>query len=985
MAAFIKRILVFSVSLVFHLVALAVIFYFWLPIGRWYWNQVPALGIDLFNSVAYVTYLLHNFSLPMDGWKYTWFSGIPLFRDYPTLYFYLILPLTKFFSTVRAVQIFALAANFTAIAAAYFLFATLSRNRVLAVVLALGVAYSANTYRALVWAGGIPFFTTQAMFPLVLLLIIKFLQNQNRSWLVVAGLVSGLGVMAHPQSFINFIFPAVLILLVFSYIENERFFSLVKIKNLIIYGIVTSLVGFPQIYQSFFLNFILRIAGFFHINLLGIAPPAATKPLPVAMTDWIYNQFFVSFSDTNQALFHLLPILAVSCLFGLILAKTRLKAVLNTLAIGLICGWVIGYIYLLAIGIDLYHGGWEAFYKLYWAVPVAMGMASAQLWGVFASSIKERFDSGRLQILAPLLVEVISGIIFLLLTVSFFSFYTRGVINQIINASSITSPFPEAVGVRLTTNEQNLVKAQAKPSFLDDSPSNYRLYSNDQTFNLWWNSYFTTPLARGYIDPPQSLKDKWGFFWMDAAFSRGKKDGTSLGDDWYVPDWVVNKNISFLLDWYAVKYIEGNHKGPGGVGGLPKVLISDQFIDRQENRIIQGAVEHFAKTPQRGVWQENQTQTLSFFKVKDNQTSPIHQATNAPVVLVIGGEDGFDIIIHYFGMMGLSSKDVILAQGPKYIDNMPSNQLANFDAVFLYKYDYKNYSKSWEKIDNYLKSGGKVFIDTGSEVKESSSIDLPANFSKNLPDIFPINQTKRGDLGSSWEAEIDKTLLTDVNPDNFSPFIYDNKPWNISYPADKNSELRSDTTTLVNCHGYPIVIEKVVGQGKIIWSGLNLPYHALYNYNADESNLLVNIYKRLIDFGGQPVVSKLQWSAEKRTITSQGAKGILIKEEAFPGWQAKISGQAGSSGLNIYKVGPTSPGFMYVRVPTKWQSQPFEVTFTFKGSWESWITYFISLFTTIFCLDYIFFGKRLFNLVILPLWSKIRRQTGAWWEKDEET
>ena len=987
---------------IIHFAALAVIFKLWLPIANWYLSQIPPFGIDLFNSVSYLTYLAKHFSFMFNGWKYTGFSGMPWGQEYPVLYFYLMLPLTKFFSIPQVVKIFALAGNFLFVASSYLLFATLSKNRVLAVILALGVAYSVNVWRALVWAGGIPVFFTQAFFPLALFLIVKFIQTKNQRFLVLAALSSGLGFMGHPQSFVNFVFPAVFILLAFSVLPEDKFFSWRKIKSILLYTILTILVSFPEFYRLFFSALILRLANLFGVNLLGIEPPEAKAPGP-AEIELAKMQFNLTFSDTNQALFYLLGVAAAFFVLGLIIRKTRITGILNTVSFLLVVFWVIFYIYLLSVGIDIYHGGWEAWYKLFWAAPVAIGALTAQFWGVFATGVIERFKGVKGKIISSFTLEITTGLVFFLLAASLFSTYTRGIFERLGDESSTyrnayslavsarSSAFPSAVNVKTTAEEQEKLKVEIKPSFLQDTPGEYRLYDNDQTVNLWWNSLYSTPLARGYIDPPIGIAERWGLFWMDAAFGVGKEGKSSLEDDWKVPEAVVEKNIAFLLDWNAVKYLEGNHEGQSSLGGLSPILTSDKFVADEKEQAVSGkyflgSQEYYLESQKKSNWDETLSQKLHFYKIKDELVSPIHQATNAPAVLVIGGKDAFDTVIRFFGMMGLDSRKIIVASGPKLVDDAPLAQMMDFDALVLYKYDYKNYSKSWERIAKYLENGGKVFIDTGPEVKESSSVDLPAKFPKILPEIFPVGQTKRGDLGTTWEGEIgDFGYFENVNLEEFSPLQFDKNPWNISYAANGKTDLREGASALLYSHGYPVLAEQEIGKGKIIWSGINLPYHVLYNYNFAEGKLLANVFSQLFEFGGPKVEQTLNWvSPEKRIISSQNAKGVLFKEEAFDGWSAKVSSQNGSSGLQIYKVGPTFPGFMYVRIPQKVQSNPFSVTFFYNGSPASWLTNMVSLATIILILDYLLFKNWLIGKRLGFFWRLFSKRTGSWWAKEEE-
>ena len=69
---------------------------------------------------------------------------MPYARDYPSFYFYLMLPFAKNFGLIAGIQRFAIAGLFTFAAFSYLLYYQLSKNRVLAIVLALATLFSHN-------------------------------------------------------------------------------------------------------------------------------------------------------------------------------------------------------------------------------------------------------------------------------------------------------------------------------------------------------------------------------------------------------------------------------------------------------------------------------------------------------------------------------------------------------------------------------------------------------------------------------------------------------------------------------------------------------------------------------------------------------------------------------------------------------------------------------------------------------------------------
>src|SRR3989338_10453639 len=148
------------VSVCLHLFCIGVVIYFAWPIFSLYWNQKPAVGIDLFLSVDFVTYIRDHLNWPWASWKYIWYGGTPLLQTYPLLHFYLMQPLLNWFSAVQAAQIYVLSSTCLFFVFSYLLFYTISKSRGLAVVLSIATAYSYNLWSSLFWSGSIPYFAT---------------------------------------------------------------------------------------------------------------------------------------------------------------------------------------------------------------------------------------------------------------------------------------------------------------------------------------------------------------------------------------------------------------------------------------------------------------------------------------------------------------------------------------------------------------------------------------------------------------------------------------------------------------------------------------------------------------------------------------------------------------------------------------------------------------------------------------------------------
>lgn len=991
-----KKYILFVCSLILHLAAIGLIIYFVLPIAKWYLDIIPARGIDLYNSASYVSYLIRHFATFFGGWNYSWYEGSPFGADYPFLHFYLMVPFAKSFGLLYGIQIFSLVSSLLFVIFAYLTFFELSKNRVLAVILALAVAFSLNLYRALIWAGGIPYYATQMFLPLSLFLAVKYLKTKNRRWFFALIFTAGIGMLGHQQPFITAIFPSLFLLILFWFGEDGKFQLWQKIKDLVLLLVLSLLTALPTVTSFILIGFdpilayVRGIFGFVPIGE-GIGGPgslaksqasygtgSALQEASPAIIDWAHQQFLLVFKDTNLLLWTILGVGFIVFFLSLSISKNRLKKLLSTLPFVLGAGYAIFYVYLLSIGINLYHGGW---YKVYWPAPLMVGILASYLWGASAVTFTEIsiFTSrmGRFIRLAGLVV-INLGLVF----VSWYIFSYRtppsDFLTRINQMSLASSAFPESLSVKKDKEREDL-KKELLPSFLDPSRKDFRLYIIDATVNIWWNALFDLPLARGYIDPPH-YGEASALFWLNSALGPSPKgEGSSLMVDWKVPENIVKNNTLFLLDWFAIKYLEGNHKSRTN-SALAPFPTSKEVVQKEEVVETPGLLLYFIEEWGGEKWLPDLKTSLKYYEIKDEIVSPILLATNAPAVAVIGDENAYGTISRLTASVNLNSQKLILARGPKFIDDWNLSDFLNFDAIILYGYDYHRRDKAWETVAKYLKMGGKVFIDTGGEVKESDSIHLPWGFPKELPSVFPIKRTVREDLGRDWDLEANLDSGEKINFNEFAPLDLDGKAWNISHPPS-GEDFDEKATVILKNKGYPVIAAKKEGEGDVIWSGLNFPYHALRNQNLEEAKLFRTLLARLVNLDPSPVSSKITWvSSEVRKVEGENAKGILFKEQYFPGWKAGIKNKKGSSKLKIYSAGPSLPGFMYVRLPDK---DGFEVTFRFKGEPKMRLLAGISFIIILFLLDYVFLKQKVIGAGLKYIWGRGEKRMGKWWEKEE--
>lgn len=948
-----KKIAVILVSLLLHTIAIAIIIAAFLPMAKWYFDAKPLWGVDFYYTVALVRQILNHLTLPPLGWGYAWFSGWPLVSNYPILHYYLIIPFVSAFGVIGAVKIWSLVTLGLFCLGVYFATFVVSRNWIVALLVALGTIFSVSIYGGLMWGGGIPNHATQAFYPWVVGFYLLYLSGWNKRWLFVAILLTGLAIWGHPQIVIAYIFPTIGLLSIFSF-GRGKFIQ--RIKSYVIFLTLSVIIGLPVFYA---------VAGgafksLFVVDAL-LSGASSTVEIPSetqqAITEFHRRQPWRIIEDNHSSLFILLVPAVTFYLLSWIF-RYGWKRLFAVVPFVLLAAFYVGYIWIYAYGISIYHGGW---YRLFWSVPVWASLLTAAFWGEAQGALLDKNKKGAkyLRWLVPL-----ASLGILVVGVWAFNTYSTEIREKVVARSQASSAYPDVLNLRDDDRGLAGLKKELVPVWLNGDQKDFRLYTPDQRINLWWNSVFDMPLARGYFDPPVTPAQRGYFFWMDAALNQSLEthEDQLAGSFGYPPEIAYNNSL-FLLDWYAIKYLEAGHEG---IDAPLAPSLTDTRVMKQE------AVIDFNREKY-----NEYNQTLRYYEVNDQLVSPILQATNAPTLGIVASEEGYETVVRALADANLGAGQVIPVRLERNLEKLNAAHLSDLDALILYDYTYVNRAKAFSRLSEYLKRGKKLFIDTGVEGKESAA--------QNLPDIFPITKTTRETMGREWNLTVvDKKLIGEVDVSQFDPPLFDEYEWKFSYPDI--ADIRDGAIIHLSNSGKPLLVSQTVGRGEIIWSGMNFPYHVGRFHNSEEVTVWKNIITTLLPSADAPVEinSKSEFvSAGKRIVTTSGARGVLFKEQAYSGWNAKIRSGSGSRTLPIYRVGPTFPGFIYVRLPQDLSTQKVTVTFSYGGESVSWFTFSISVILVLFLLDEVFTGGRTVNLSSKKILNKLYKYMSRWWEKDE--
>ncbi|MEM2936418.1 MAG: hypothetical protein QW231_04485 [Candidatus Bathyarchaeia archaeon] len=904
-----------------HLLGCLVLLASYLPIAAEYYFHFPPSGFDFYQMAAYEAYIRRNFGLWTGLWKYVWFNGCPLGRDYPLLHMYLALPFASYLGDVEGCKAYLLLNFYLFSVFSYLLFFELSRKKALSLLMANVLVWSPNIYFTL-FGGTLPFAATQMFSPLSLLLTVKYLNIEDRRFLFLSAALSGLSFLGHQVVGALLVFLPSLIVLLFW--PKPRFFK--RLRMILIYGVIILLVCMPAFARS----------EYDFLNLArGLWQDVQVDPglYSIRQGPQAWNFFFT----VNPFLYVIL-----SFSLAYVILKRKLKGAVTT---GLPFLTIFLFLILFQLLFFLGYNPFKTFiqpHRTYWLFPLVVGgMASVWLKDLFKPvnhlHIPRNFSNS---------VQAVENGLLLMLIVSppLMAGLSMG---DYLYGNCVGS---RLINEALVKGQSSLLEEKIIPTWMNGSRTDYRIYTHNPYFAVWWNILFPMPVTHGYYAALSPDQVYWKS-WLDAAFT-----GSLYVWGNYSTQIIKNQGL-FLLNWFAIKYMVAGQ----GTGLNISQTLSETFKRTEEN------------------------EGLRFIEAQENLTAPIVEATNVPAILVISNREWYrGVLRDLFASVNLNSKHCILVRGPEYIDDLSATELADFDSVYLYTYRYHDFDQAFGLLDQYVANGGNLIIDTGFECPESGSI--------HLPEFFPVNETVRSPLGKEWKFKVATGPITgDIDFSAFSPPLHvGDEPWTHSYaPSDRN--VKPWAKVILWNHGRPVIVIGTYRKGRVVWSGLNLPYHVANYKNLEEAELHRNLMEWLLQPPSNPNEDynvKRPRPEEVIIETHGNCTGILFKENAFDGWTAQLATKEGKTyDLKIHQAGPD---FMYVRVP-KGIDGPFTVRFVFKGALIDWFFTTLSLTTLFLILDYsLLRGSLVTHRLLSPLargfkgqWKHLARRVREWWYKEE--
>lgn len=444
----------------------------------------------------------------------------------------------------------------------------------------------------------------------------------------------------------------------------------------------------------------------------------------------------------------------------------------------------------------------------------------------------------------------------------------------------------------------NAAKAQIESALhVDPTDRQHRVGVSWDAASDWIDARSGVPQTRGYQQ--QGVVEADWQYWLESRL------------------WSAEANYdekNFLLDWYAIQSFYG---GPD-----PRV------------------VQRFADRPDLYRPSDATGQTFDY-----RRATEILTARTTRSALVIGSDQAYGYLLHALSLSDMDSTSLIPVRGADDLDDHALNELRQFDLVVLYGYQARDLAGSFARLEEYVRAGGNLLIEANNS---------PLAKAVSAPAPIPGTSIQIARIGPAWNLSVaDPQIAGGIGLASFAPATYNGGSWGISYIPQASISAWAHPVLLSD--GRPVMVAGTLGAGHVLWSGMNLPYHAASTVNREESRLLGKAIAWTAPTERPPSDFKAEFvNPELRRVTVDSAgTGVLLKENWVPNWVATVNGRAAP----IYRAGPD---FMYVPIATG-SATPAIVEFRFTRTVVEWTGDAISVLALIGLLGWL-------------VWPRVRRR-----------
>jgi len=374
------------------------------------------------------------------------------------------------------------------------------------------------------------------------------------------------------------------------------------------------------------------------------------------------------------------------------------------------------------------------------------------------------------------------------------------------------------------------------------------------------------------------------------------------------------------LNHYLWGYLQGALYTPGRAAGSEVSSLAWYW----------GLDEVLATADENEVYQLMDNPDFSIVKSASNRPDPfrltysnspgIYTATNRPVWLVIGqfSRRSYETAFRLANQGVFPYQNMLLVEGSSagYLDDYSLDELKPFSGLILHGYRYRNQTRAFQLLEEYLRQGGQVFLDTGWQYA-SADWNL-----ENPPDWWPTGPLNWSAVsGDRWA---DPNLLVLEPLGGLASTGYTEYA---SWAAV--DQLPADSKVLVSAGDKVLASERRVGNGLIVWSGSNMLSRAYDTIDSPrEKDLLAGLFSlfgrsKVTDFSlemSRPSADKVVFTASEDI--PQGS--FLYFREAYePSWHSLDQ----KSGQELAKALPAGPDLQGYFLPSLRKGESFLIEY----------------------------------------------------------
>lgn len=256
--------------------------------------------------------------------------------------------------------------------------------------------------------------------------------------------------------------------------------------------------------------------------------------------------------------------------------------------------------------------------------------------------------------------------------------------------------------------------------------------------------------------------------------------------------------------------------------------------------------------------------------------------------------------------------------GPERLDQIDTGTLADLDSIVVLGQVGHPSPGQWAALDAWVRAGGDLFVEgVGSAVEIPESLtDLPEPY----PDPMPIDSMTMSSASLSWRFE-----PQEIGGQSLSGF--DKPDWNGTglWETRVPGGVKPWAEPILFNRGVTVLVGGDHGAGSVMWSGLNLAYHADAFQNAGEASVLFD----LLGLPDQPSRFSadgpgLTDNQHARLTSAPGDRGVFMAQNASPNWHVLVDGAP----AEIHRAGPE---FMWIPLPDDGARHVVEVTYRMSG------------------------------------------------------